>query len=100
MPITITDAVCIAQELEPHFAALGYHIALTGSTLFKGQSEKDVDFVFYPHDPQFTKPIETISMGISPFMDFPCYIKYSDEHRNREVIKALFRGTKVDFLKP
>ena len=61
MKITPRDAVAIIRHLEPFAAAAGFHTALTGSVLYKGESEKDHahrdelpvngdGFHFYTHD--------------------------------------------------
>lgn len=47
--ITLAEAVAKARQLEALVTPYGYHIALTGSCLYKGESEKDMDFVVYQH---------------------------------------------------
>lgn len=37
------------QWLEPQLTAVGMHCSLTGSVIFKGSSENDMDIVIYPH---------------------------------------------------
>jgi len=46
----IKEGVELIRTLEPKFAEQGYHLGLTGSVLFKGRSEKDMDVICYPHD--------------------------------------------------
>ncbi len=47
---TLELAVKLVKKLEPELSNSGYHCALTGSVLYKGSSEKDLDIVIYPHD--------------------------------------------------
>ncbi len=41
------------QAVAPH-----YHVALTGSVLQKGQSQKDLDMIVYPHTSRRRRPAE------------------------------------------
>lgn len=52
MKITLRDAVELAQKIEPKLAEIGCHVALTGGCLYRGGSDKDIDFLIYPHDPK------------------------------------------------
>jgi hypothetical protein len=45
---TIQSATRDIAELVPLLAKVGYCIGLTGGVLFRGQSDKDVDFILYP----------------------------------------------------
>lgn len=49
---TTQDAIEIAQKLEPVFAAINLHIAIGGSCVYRGHSEKDIDVFIYPHSRQ------------------------------------------------
>lgn len=49
---TTQDAIEIAQRLEPIFAKLNLHIAIGGSCVYRGYSEKDIDVFIYPHNRQ------------------------------------------------
>lgn len=100
MSLTLEQAIGITRELEPKFAAFGYHLALTGGVLFRGESNKDIDFVFYAHDPQVSLTINQVRHAIAPEMDMFPRIKPRDEYRNRNVIKAIYRGVPLDFLEP
>lgn len=46
----LEDALVLIRELEPKFDSAGYHLGLTGSVLYKGESIKDLDLICYPHD--------------------------------------------------
>lgn len=45
---TIEEFMLFAKDLRDFIVPLGFDIALTGSVLTKGVSEKDVDIVIYP----------------------------------------------------
>jgi hypothetical protein len=46
---TLDDGVTFARQLELSVIDYGYHIALGGSVLHKGESKKDLDIFVYPH---------------------------------------------------
>lgn len=46
---TTSQAVAIAASLEPHMAAIGVHVAVGGSCIYNGGSNKDMDIFLYPH---------------------------------------------------
>lgn len=50
MLITIEEAIHFVQWLEPQLAEKHFHCALTGSTLYKGFSNKDIDIIIYAHN--------------------------------------------------
>lgn len=46
---TMEEALTLIRELEPKMSAAGWHVALGGGVLLRGQSEHDLDLVFFPH---------------------------------------------------
>lgn len=52
MIYTAIDALKLAAELEPILSAQGYHVAIGGSCVYRGYSEKDMDILIYPHGKQ------------------------------------------------
>ena len=46
---TILQGRLLATYLEPILSETGFHVGLTGSTLYRGESKKDLDFIIYPH---------------------------------------------------
>lgn len=51
MTYTIENAVAIAARLEPLiFARFNLHLAIGGSLVYRGHSEKDIDVFIYPHN--------------------------------------------------
>ena len=49
------DAFWVIERLEPELAKIGAHCALGGSVAYRGESEKDLDLIIYPHN---SKPEE------------------------------------------
>lgn len=98
--ISVQQGIELAQRLEPKFAEFGYHIGLTGSVLFKGTSEKDIDFVLYPHDPEKTLGAQEIAYKIATFADKRPWCITDSPYVNRTVIIASIGGVRVDFLLP
>lgn len=49
---TLAQAIEFCRELEKHLSCqpIVCHVALTGGVLYRGQSDKDLDVVLYPHD--------------------------------------------------
>jgi hypothetical protein len=46
---TLEQAITEIRSLEPKLAAIGFHCALNGSVLYRGESQKDLDLIVYPH---------------------------------------------------
>lgn len=75
MTHTLNDAVCIARRLEHLiFERFALHIAIGGSCVYRGTSEKDVDIFLYPHTKE--TPIDRLlimewlmSQGFTPRSD-------------------------------
>lgn len=67
MKYTLEIAVDICREIEAKLVPLGYHCALGGSCLYRGNSEKDVDIIIYPHDIKVQKPPLEIINEIEAF---------------------------------
>lgn len=46
---TLPKAVELINKLNPELLKLGFYLGLTGSVLFKGESNKDLDLILYPY---------------------------------------------------
>lgn len=57
------DAVAICKLLEPELAKHGFHVALTGGTLYGEGGRKDIDLVFYRirNNPKFPQDFVSTS---------------------------------------
>jgi hypothetical protein len=64
---TLEEGIKFARKLELDLAPLGYHCAITGSVLYKGRSEKDLDIMIYPHDS--TKCNEKTQQEVEKMLD-------------------------------
>lgn len=49
------EGIQICRQIEKFVSEVGLHCGLTGSVLYKGSSEKDLDVIIYPH--QVSNPI-------------------------------------------
>jgi hypothetical protein len=58
MKYTLEDGIRLCRELEPAFREIGMHIGLTGSLMYRGASEKDIDIVVYPHDTSILRSLK------------------------------------------
>ena len=47
---TLESALPVLRVLEAVAAKEGFHVALSGSVLYRGYSAKDLDVVVYPHN--------------------------------------------------
>lgn len=47
--IYLEDGIRVLRHVEKIVEPLGAHAALTGGVIFRGQSEKDIDIIIYPH---------------------------------------------------
>ena len=109
MKYTIGEAIDIIREIEPKLASRGIHTALTGSTLYKGESEKDFDILLYPHKSEKTPNISEVrdilhEIGFVPFQQLGGSGAHGTE-TGRVVDIMEYKGKRVDifldsFLKP
>lgn len=53
-------ALEVLKSLEDFLAKHGFHCALGGSVMYRGDSEKDLDVIVYPHNKDSHMPIEEL----------------------------------------
>ena len=102
--ITLADAVKICREIEPKLRGIGYHCGLTGSTLYAGESSKDVDIIIYPHDIKKQIPLTTVIKIIGATTEM--YHSQGDfiadkivpSTTDKLVVVADYLGTRVDLF--
>ena len=98
MSFSLQDGVNLCRLIEPTLAGLGYHCALHGSTLYKGESEKDIDVIIYPHHVNVRKPHWEIftalreAHGISPSFENP------HSKADKEIWPCSVEGHRIDFF--
>lgn len=54
--ITLNEGIDIARLIEKAIIPAGYHCALGGSVLHRGESSKDLDIFIYPHNGKRLNP--------------------------------------------
>jgi hypothetical protein len=100
MTITLEQALEVSRIAESALAPLGYHVGLTGGCLFRGGSEKDIDLIVYPHDPQLVRPdgweeiVEKALESVGLIDRFTTDINYV----NRVVWIMGWKGIRVDLF--
>jgi len=89
----LAEAVELVQELEGKVE--GYHLGVTGSVLYKGWSNKDLDIIVYPRSP-FGKPLlpkQIIErLGMQVVRDTIPY------EGGKKVITTEFNGRRIDLF--
>lgn len=94
---TMESAVALIRELEPKFFAHNYHTALTGSVLYSGASDKDLDIVLYPHKPDKKKSKDEMVALITALGFTVTRDKFINEYPEPVVITER-DGKRVDFF--
>lgn len=99
MPYTTLDAVEIARKLEPEASKWGLHIAIGGSCVYRGWSEKDIDVFIYPHNRQVVIDRQQIAIWLSTLgYDFREPDKCSTKIADVYVTTCRTTGRRVDFF--
>lgn len=97
---TLDEAVDLAREMNVALEGLGYHTALTGGCLYRGESFKDVDIIIYPRshakrmDPQDIIRALSVQFGITGHREagdprYPC---------DKIVFVTALRGKRCDLF--
>lgn len=79
---TLLQGIEFIQVLEPVVALARCHTALTGSTLYKGQSKKGLDVMVYPHntrDPLSLLDVNKVVAAIVKILK-PISVKLCDQY--------------------
>lgn len=91
----MAEGIALARKLEPIAIRHNAHIALGGSVLHNGRSEKDLDIFVYPHDKE---------AGFSPRHMLAAFGATSISrtgpscHDGKEVYFTMLDGKRVDFF--
>lgn len=93
---TLEEAIYVVRELEKKVGPVGIHLGITGSVLYKGSSEKDLDIIVYPHSTTDAvtdlRSLELIGCEI---------IRHCDHEQcgdGKEVYETKVNGKRVDFF--
>lgn len=97
--MNLDEALPIIRAVETAVAPLGWHVGLTGSVLFKGSSQKDVDIVMYPHDPNsFTRASKEDVLKTLAAAGFLNQFECTAEYVNRPVTLTHRDNQRFDFF--
>src|SRR5260221_6339154 len=100
MSWTIQEGIGLARILEPVMITNGYHVALGGSVLHSGVSDKDCDFVIYKRTKakKHVKPSEIVTSLTEIGFVVPLELGKSDDSGgdNRQIFKLEYHERRVD----
>ena len=99
---TLEQGLEFARQLEVKIKRISshYHVGLTGSTLYKGESKKDLDIILYPHkstqkDRKYLDKV-LIEFGLKFVSDrTETYAVYGND---KEVVQYSYKGKRVDIF--
>ena len=80
------DATVIMPKFEAIAKMMGYHVALGGSVMYNGESNKDLDVIVYPH--QNTDPHRPTQNSL---LDMFVYHKLIDNYNDVAKTKGMDR---------
>lgn len=91
--ITTEEGLSICRMIETLIKPLRAHCALTGSLLYRGDSEKDANVIIYSHD-AVNDPYDKqeILNALSPILQQPPY-QTSANYFNKDVVILEIAGT-------
>jgi len=96
---TLVEARELITQLQLGSRSFNYHIALGGSVLNKGESDKDLDLYFLPMDngnPHRPKElIEWLSGMFGPFTDLGG-AEYEKSSNYKEKVEFRYEGKRID----
>lgn len=103
-PLTLAQAIEICREIEEKLKPIGYHCGLTGSTLYKGISTKDIDIIVYPHQISQTlrlsEIIAQIGLRTNMYPSQDCYHpkEIAPSTTDKLVVVGNYNGVRVDLF--
>lgn len=102
--ITLEKAVEVCREIEDKLKPIGYHCGLTGSILYKGESEKDIDIIVYPHQIKETvslnKILDTLGVYTEMYGTQGCQkpLTIAPSTTDKLVVVCEYKGIRVDLF--
>jgi len=102
-PYTLRQALKIARHFEKQFKP-NYHIALGGSVLHAGKSQKDIDLYIYPDSNQTVRGVDAREiMHELKRMDASIErvllgIPMKEGYTNKPLIQMIFKGYPIDLF--
>lgn len=99
MKYVLQDGVEVASTLEPIFAEIGLHLAIGGSLVYRGGSDKDIDIFIYPHSRDIDIDRDAIAEKLSG-LGYPPVKSIEDHTSVLDVLmtRHIENGKRVDFF--
>jgi len=99
MKITQAKAITVANEIQQFLEPIGMHVALGGSCLHKGGSDKDIDLIILPHNTDAQPPLQFVLAEIeSKTGNKPVERDHSHYNDDKEVWKGIYNGLVIDYF--
>lgn len=93
--ITLSEAIETCRFIETVITPFGYHCALGGSCLHKGESGKDIDVFVYPHTTNQQKPSQLL-LNLLSDNGVKIVTRRDHEYDDKEVWQMDRSGVRVD----
>lgn len=93
----LAEAVELCRQIESFCPDYGYHVALTGGSLYKDGERKDVDIMFYTIRQRGDQNNEGLMEHLE---SIGAQILYGHEFGTAWVTKAKYFGKSIDFFFP
>lgn len=97
----LIEGVKFAREVNAHISSFGWAVGLTGSVLFEGGSDNDLDLILYPLKGQTTPYGPAVSRILTKFTCEP-KIYHCDHKNNGKLVFRIFdkMHRRVDLIIP
>jgi len=94
---TLDDAVEVIRSIEWDLRKIGAHTALTGSVLYTGSSDKDIDIIIYHHNDK-EPPNRDEVVKVLETHGFVLIRKTDEKYVNRDVYIFELGSCRIDIL--
>lgn len=97
---SLNEGLAVARILEPFAYSNNYHVAMAGSVLIKGESEKDLDIFFYQRDNKIACTAdEEVMKRLVAIPGFGNeYMKIPFKYGGKTVYATTFFGKRIDIF--
>lgn len=99
---TLEQGVDVARSIEPLAIASGFHVAIGGSVLHRGESQKDLDIFVYPHKTSQVSGTDVDAFKESLFKYLNIATWEAKPHKvygdSKVVESAEYVGKRIDFF--
>jgi hypothetical protein len=96
-PWELEEALALCRKLWEPMKIAGYHVGLTGSVLYNGQSQKDLDLIVYPRESKGPKEDFMGAYGVLAAFRFKLVAEAGsndDSHTDRKTVKVFQRKSR------